>query len=165
VDGQIKVAEVHLHGQMLQLKGRRLCLVADPSSPKMKDAFAATAGDPLSKQFRQFGGRHWRKFEKNAHIEVDLELASIPQHESDVTSAMNAVFLSPDEELADIVPEFWKGFVLAQEGRPPASKPTTAVLKVGKENGVSPPQAISAPDPKYSEEARQAGFQGTWSFG
>jgi len=161
LDGQMTVTQVHLHGQMLELKGRRLYLVADPSSHRMKDAFAATAGDPLSKQFRQFGGKNWRKFEKNAQIEVVLELAQDPQQESEVTLAMNAIFLSPGEELADIVPEYWKDFVLTQEGRPPTHPPTSRVYKVGKENGVSPPRAISAPDPEYSVAARQSGLQGT----
>jgi TonB family protein len=161
VDGQIHVTEVRLRGQMLQLKGRRRCLFADPSSRQMRDVFEITADDPMSKQFRQFGSKNWREFEKKAQIEVDLDLGSVPQHESEVTSAMNVVFLPPDEELADIVPEYWKGFVLAQERRPPANAPPIDAYRVGKGNGVSAPRAIVAPDPDYSEWARQAGFQGT----
>ena len=161
LDGQIDVTEVHLLGQTLQLKGKRLRLVADPSSHNLRDALAVAAGDPLSKEFRQFGGKNWQKFAKSAQIDFGLELALVPQHASEVTSAMNAVFLSSGEELADIVPEFWKGFVLKQEGRPPTNELASGPYELGKRMGVSPPRAVSAPDPKYSEVARQIGFEGT----
>jgi TonB family protein len=161
VDAQINIKEIHLHDRMLQLKGQRVQLVLDPKTKQMKNVIGLSSDDPLSKEFRQFGNKAWREFEKNAQVEVYLELVSVPQHESDVTSAMDAVFLSPGEELADIVPKYWKAFVLAQEGKPATSAPMSGAYKVLKADGVSPPRAISAPDPQYPAEARRAGFQGT----
>jgi TonB family protein len=161
VDGQIDVTEVHLDGQTIQLKGKRRRLVADPPSGQMKDVLATTASDAPGQWFRPFSGKRRREFEKKAQIEVDLDLTSIPKDEPVVTSAVNAVFLPLGGDFAEVVPEFWKDVVLKQEGKLPAPAPASGVYNVGGGSRVSPPRAISAPDPKYSEVARQIGFEGT----
>jgi len=61
--------------------------------------------------------------------------------------------------LPDFLPECGKNFVLKEEGKAPVLKTDDSVYKV--ENGVSPPRAISAPDPQYSEVARNAGLRGS----
>jgi hypothetical protein len=117
VDGQIDIIEIHLLDQRLQLKGRRVRLVFDRATSQMKDALGLTPGDALSKEFPQFGSKKWREFEKNAVVEVDLSLASAPKDENEIASAMNTVFLTPNDDLADFVPEFWKWFVPEARGQ------------------------------------------------
>ncbi len=159
VDGQINIKEIRLRDRLLELKGQRVFLFFDPTANRMKDAIGIAAGDPLSKEFRQFGSKTWRKVEKGADVEVDVALASTPQDEKEVASAINAVFLSPEDDLAELVPEAWKYFVLKQEGKSPTPKALDGVYKVG--HGRSAPRAVHAPDPEYSGLARVSGFQGT----
>jgi len=116
------------------------------------------AKDPLRKSFFHVSGKRWREFEQSADLEVDLELPSPPKDKQEVAAAMDAVFLTSENELADCLPECWKNFVLKEEGKAPVLKTDDSVYKV--ENGVSPPRAISAPDPQYSEVARNAGLRG-----
>jgi TonB family protein len=125
----------------------------------MKDVIEMSASDPLSKDFLQFGSKTWQRFQKSADVEVDVTLASAAQDAREVSPAMNAVFLSPEGDLADFVPEAWKYFVLKQEGKSPPPGALDSVYKIG--HGVSAPRAVHAPDPSYSEPARVSGFQGT----
>jgi TonB family protein len=161
VDAQINIKEIHLHERLLQLKGQRVFLFFDSTTNRMKNVIGITASDPLSKEFRQFGSKAWPKFEKSADVEVDLDLASTPKDEKEVASAINVIFLTPNDDLAEFVPESWKGFVLKQEGKSQALRTPASVYvyKVGRD--MSPPRALQAPDPEYSEIARQAGFHGT----
>jgi protein TonB len=159
IDGQITIKEIHLEDRLLQLKGQRVRLVFDPRTNHMKDVVGMAAKDPLRKTFFHFSGKRRREFEQSAETEVDLELASPPKDEKEVVAAMNAVFLTPENDLADFLPEYWKHFVLKEEGKSLVLKADNSVCKV--EKGVSPPRPISEPDPQYSEMARHAGFRGT----
>jgi TonB family protein len=159
VDAQLNIKGIHLHDRLLQQKGQRVQLVLDPKTKQMKNVIGMSSGDPLSKEFRQFGSKTWRKFEKSANVEVDLSLVSTPQDEKEVASAVNTVFLSPEDDLADFVPDSWKSFVSKREGKSPTPKVPDSVYKVG--HGVSAPRAVYAPDPECSGPARVSGFQGT----
>lgn len=159
VDGQIKVKEIHLQGRTLELKGRRVFLFFDVTTNRMKDAIGITTSDPMSKEFPQFGGEQWQEFEKSADVEVALALVSAPKNEKEVVSAIDTVFLAPDDDLAEVVPESWQYFVPRQEGKFSTFSTRDDVYKVGHD--VSPPRAVYAPDPEYPEAARQASFQGT----
>jgi hypothetical protein len=86
-------------------------------------------------------------------------LVSTPQDEKEVASAVNTVFLSPEDDLADFVPDSWKSFVSKREGKSPTPKVPDSVYKV--EHGVSAPRAVYAPDPECSGPARVSGFHGT----
>jgi TonB family protein len=159
VDAQINIKEIHLHDRALQLKGQRMFLFFDPTANRMKDAIGITSNDPMSKEFPQFGGEKWQEFEKTADVEVELALVSAPKDEKEVVTAMSTVFLTPDDDLAEFVPESWKYFVPRLEGKFPTFRARDGVYKVGRD--VSPPRAVYVPDPGYSETARLSRFQGT----
>jgi TonB family protein len=161
VYGQIRCTAVHLVGQTLHLKGLRRRLFADPASEELKDVLEAGTSGSLRNQFRYLGSKGLREFEEDAKIEIDIDLASVPKDEPEVTSAVNAVFLSPGDDLAKVMPGFWKAIVLRQEGKPQIDEPASGVCGVESGTEVSPPHAISAGGPEFSEIARQVGFDGT----
>jgi hypothetical protein len=72
VDAQMNIKEIHLHDRLLQQRGQRVQLVLDPKTKQMLNVIGRSSGDPLSKEFRRFGSKTWRKFEKSANVEVDL---------------------------------------------------------------------------------------------
>jgi len=160
-DGQIEIDNVHLTDQRLQLKGRRRRLVFDSASEEPRDVLGISASDPLRRSFREFGSRSWRDFVKSANVEVELELASALRDESAITRAMNAVFLAPQDKLADFVATFWRDFLLKQSGEAPGAESSGGEHLFRKGEGISPPRALYHPDPEYSETARRAGYQET----
>jgi TonB family protein len=159
LDGRININEIHLHDRLLQLRGQRLFLFYDSTAKRMKDAVRITTDDPMSKEFPQFGGVSWQEFEKTADVEIELALASAPKDEKEVVSAINTVFLAPDDALAEFVPAIWQCFVMRQEGNFSACRSGDGVYRVGHD--VSPPRVFYAPDPEYSEAARLSKFQGS----
>lgn len=165
VDGQLRVTDIHLQDRRLHIKGKRLLLFFDSASKKLQDVTEIRATDSVSKTQNQFGkGKDEKLARKGNALKVVLEVSSVPQRMTDIESVMNLIFLSPNDDLADFVPVFWKNFVLHYEGRPPrvALSGNEPVYDV-REN-VSKPRAIYQPDPEYSEEARQAGNVGDAEF-
>ena len=165
VDGQLRVIDVHLRNERLYIKGKRLWLFFDSATKKLRDVTEISAKDPLIAKGDRFGkGKVLEGGRKARILEVELELASAPQGMTDVESAMNLVFLSPNDDLAEFVPEFWKDFMLQQEGKPPRVVPPgrEPVYKAGET--VSKPLVLYQPDPEYSEAARQAGYFGDAEF-
>ena len=81
---------------------------------------------------------------------------------ADIEPAMNLVFLSPQDDLADLVPEFWKDLV-QQEGKPPRAAPAGEPAYEYKD-AASKPRILYQPDPEYSEAARAAGYFGDVVF-
>lgn len=75
---------------------------------------------------------------------------------------MNLVFLSPQDDLADLVPEFWKDLV-QQEGKPSRAAPAGEPAYEYKD-AASKPRILYQPDPEYSEAARAAGYFGDAVF-
>lgn len=157
VDGQIEVKHIKRHGRALQIEGRRLCLVFDSKrKPPYRDFLDALAEsnvrdrDKLEKEFR------------DKRVEIEIALDSDNPDPKLVTSAMNSVFLGPTESVADVVPEQWSDYFDKLEGRTrkvsDGDKPG-GFFKVGQ--GVAPPRVLNSPEPEFSEEARQAKYQGT----
>jgi TonB family protein len=105
---------------------------------------------------------------KGSHLRIQAELGS------DVSAAlvqdlMRRIFLSPEEALADHVPDYWKPFLQGKvrpSNKPlpaqpwdldlilPSNTGQDAPLEVGK--GVSAPVPRKAPDPEFTPEARAA---------
>lgn len=164
IDGQIAVKEVHLNGPILQLRGDRQRLVFGAWSEPPRDVIEMAARHELTKEFRKVDDKTWRKFAKDAEVEVDLDLASVPKDETEVARAVNAVFLSPSDEMVDLVPECWKAFLLRQQGKAAPEKGPGSQPFVKAGLGVSAPRALHAPDPEYAEVARQLGYQPTASL-
>jgi len=164
VDGQLQVTDIHLQSGMLQIKGKRLTLVFDPTTKKLRDLMEISPKQSIM-EGHIFRGRKRRERAREARVlEVDLELPAAAKLMTDVESAMSVAFLSPNDDLVDFVPEFWRDFVLQQEGKPPHVAPpgSKPVYKYGET--VSKPRVLYQPDPEYSEAARQAGYFGDAVF-
>jgi TonB family protein len=87
---------------------------------------------------------------------VTLEMALAPTHEQ-VASAIRKVFMTAGERVEDSIPNACK--TRATVTMPKAGECESGVCRVG--SGISAPRPIHAPDPEYSDLARQAKFQGT----
>jgi TonB family protein len=124
-------------------------------------------------------------------IEADLGMHSPSAERAD--AALSRIFLTAQDALANMVPDYWNSCVSAglkgtnaeclfsddiqavpgvalsdiTQTVGPTSKewhlPLGPLFLVG--NGVSPPRTISNPDPEFSESARQIKFQGVTTLG
>jgi TonB family protein len=159
VDGQIEIRQIHLQEKSLLIKGRRRRLFFDFANRQMVDTADVHPGSPRSRLFAKFGDKSWKKFIKGADIELDVALPSSPRDEKDVAQALSNIFLFPADEMAEAVPDYWKFFVLRQEGKPAPRAIIPSDFRVG--SGLNPPHAQFAPNPEYSDTARQAGYAGT----
>lgn len=159
-DAQLEVEDLKLRGDVVELKGRRLRLVFDPSSKQLRDVMSISSSDEVEKRFlNPRNKKAWEQFVKSAKLEVTLDLGSTPRQESDVVAAIDRVFLSSNDVVMNVVPAFWKAFLVGKDTHSAHPVPTSDVYKVGGK--VTPPHALSSPDPQYSEPARQAGYSGT----
>jgi TonB family protein len=152
--GQIEVKEIHLRGNLLVIKGRRIQLSIDAKG-KTHDQLTTIDGFPETQ-------RDARREALNKLVaEIEIELPEKPD-QSAVSSAMNAVFLMPGESMVDIVPAYWHDYFAKQEGKPRILSDQRAGSYEKVVGGaVTPPNADFAPDPDYSLEARKARYQGT----
>jgi TonB family protein len=173
VDGFIRVDEIHLSGDRLVINAQRLTV----GRPERKEL-------ELSPRLRGVAGR--RDIE-TVQVEIKADTGHNPSPEqADAIAA--EIFLTPQDSLADLVPDYWKPCVrqgLKRESEdcsfaaeilfvPGVSAPA---LKEGSEtvdardglrnrmfrvgNGVSPPHITDQHEPEYSESARAARYQGT----
>jgi TonB family protein len=159
LDSGIQVNEIRVHNGLLEIKARRIQIVFDA---KQQTGQSPTAIDLLTTLGSMSGGdrKKMEKLLRKFQVEIEIELPSGDPNESDIRSAIHAVFFAPGESMIDAVPPYWRKYFAKSEGNP-----KTPVLKepvhekVGK--GVSPPHVVSSPDPAYSDVARKARYQGT----
>jgi TonB family protein len=154
VDGQVLVESIELQESKLQIHARRICLVFDSKGKASRDVLSFLA-ESKAKDREALEG----VFRAN-EVDFDIGLASEKPDMAAVSSAMNAVFLKPGESMRDIVPDFWRDYFdgvdgLSREVRHSAEP----VYGVGP-NGASAPHVTYQGDPQFSEEARQAKYQG-----
>lgn len=165
VDGVVGISDIRMGKHGLEIKVRR--------------AYAALK----KKKFDLV------RSDRTATIEVDMDpdRATLAQ----VHLALRKIFLNPDDRFADLVPDFWRfcfesgpaappGIAsrcqlapslaaLIEDHSPRSVSPNPAPEAGSKEapapftagHGITPPRAISAPDPSYSEVAREERIQGT----
>jgi TonB family protein len=161
VDGQLRVQKISLKHGLVHIQGQRLFLFYDSESKHLRDVGTLTKGDKASKYFRKKIG-DWEA--KTGKTEIEVECGEPQTEMADVMKAMNAVFLSPDEQLTDVVPDFWKAW-LDPKGQPKIEVANAAGDGEGKIHrvggNISAPHTTYAPDPEYSEPARQAKYQAT----
>jgi TonB family protein len=144
----IRVEKLHVGSGKLKITGHRVYLFYDSGAKQFRDVMEI---EP--QEYKQT---------KNYEEMIDSQTVSIeaPIQQADdvaVAATMNAMFYSSAEEFRQAVPEFWK---LAIVSPPPAPlSPPNGVFQIGK--GISAPTPMFTPDPDYSDEARQARFQGT----
>jgi TonB family protein len=158
--GQLHVHKITLKDNVIHIQGQRLFLFYDPETHQLRDVGTITKKDPESKHFAKKIAE-WAA--RTGKTEIEVESGSTQPEMADVTKAMNAVFLAPDEPLTNVVPIIWKRWLEAKDGAAPAvgnpGPGLEAVTKVG--GAVSLPHVKYDPDPQYSEFARQAKYQGT----
>jgi TonB family protein len=156
VDGRVRVQDISLKDGVLHIRGQRLFLFFDPGSKQLRDVGTVRKTDSAKSLFRKKGLDEWAAKEGKTEIEVDCSVTE-PEME-DLTKAMNAVFLAPGETFAEVVPDFWKGYLEPKTPVSPVPTPNKeGAFRVG--GGVSAPRATYHPDPTYSEPARQVGYQ------
>jgi TonB family protein len=130
-----------------------LVLFFDPENKQLRDVGSVTKTDNARKLFR----KRWAA--KQGKTEIEVECGVAQPEMADLTKAMNAVFLAPGEALAGVVPYFWKRYLepKASGSPPPLPEGAAMVHRVG--GTVSAPRETYAPNPSYTELARQAGYQ------
>ena len=134
----IEVVDVRLQPKSLTIKGRRIFLI-----PRSKDDF-----------------QHIR----DGRVSIGAEIATPPVSMEPLQRLLASVFLSADEKLADVVPDYWKGFFSDESKPKPHSgegDAGTVYSYRGKDSSLTPPIPIHKPEPPYTPEARDAKHQGT----
>ena len=182
-DGFVQINDIHLSGQSLKIKGKRLMVV---SSEKNGFQFA---GESAPKKHKK---------QKQSFVEIDATVGSDGLSDEAANGLLSRIFLTTQDSFSDAVPLHWKSCVdegisgknencrfssdmlavpgmatpsqtptVATERKSPttnqvgskaALKLSTSVLRVG--HGVSPPRVIYQPEPSFSESARKARYQG-----
>jgi hypothetical protein len=160
-DSQLQVESIKLKHSVLELYGRRLCLIFDPANKHFRDVLAISPKDEVAKSFQKRGKKAWQVFLDSSNVEVDLDLASRSSLEPDLVVAIDQVFWESGDLNIELMPAFWRDFLSRKDvNSPPAEPPNDgSVYKVGGK--VAAPHVLSQPDPEYSELARQAGYSGT----
>jgi TonB family protein len=160
LSGQVRVQEITLKDGVIHIQGQRLFLFYDPETNQLRDVGALTKKDPEIKHFARKISEWAARMGKT---EIEVESGSAQPEMADVTKAMNAVFLAPDEPLTNVVPIIWKRWLEARDGLAPGvANPGPGLEDVAKVGGaISAPHVKYDPDPQYSELARQAKYQAT----
>jgi len=171
VSGQVFVKSVELRPHSLQIEGRRVCLVFDYKTKSLIDAQdyleSALRAQDMAKRKKKDRGKGetlgWDKMMdnfRNRNVEIEIAMAAESASVQEASTALNAVFLRPEESLADIVPDFWQDYLDRIEGRPPRVRQTADVEYRVTPGVVSPPRVIYSPEPEFSQDARMTKFQG-----
>jgi TonB family protein len=157
-DSQIEVRDASLQNTVLTIKGRRICQVYDPASKRFIDVLN-TIGDSPDKEHRDL-----ERFLRKRQIEIEIQMPPAPDPR-EIPEALHTIFLEPYEAVAGIVPSFYQEFYAGPDGKARFSQPPAGVFRiaaVGQKPGeITPPHAVSSPDPEYSEMARQIKWKGT----
>jgi TonB family protein len=156
-DGQITVTGIKMHGNTLTISGKRLVLFYDPDRKGLRDAVPV---DKKDNAFRFFGNGHSIQIDAklaplNRKVEIDLPTNSPAS--SDISKAMNTVFLAPGESLANAAPNYWHDYLDHSE-HPNDSE---AANRSRKQGAFTPPRLLQHFDPSFSDAARKVGYQGT----
>lgn len=161
VDGQVRVQTISLKNGVIHIRGQRSFLFFDPEEKKLRALGSVTNTERISKLFREKVG-DWAA--KEGKIEIAVESGMAHPEMADLLNAMNKVFLAPGEALwqLELIPDSWKSY-LSEPDLEPRERANRLVLdegvsRVGK--GVSPPRQTYAPQPDYSELAKQARYEG-----
>ncbi len=154
LDSQIAVKEIHLHGGLLLIKGRRIRQTFD-SKGKPHDLLT-TIDDDSGKDHDAL-----QETLNSLAAEIEIELPGEKPDQNEISSAMNHVFLVPGESMVDIVPTYWRAYFAKSEGKPKSVPVSKGPLYYIKQDEVSPPRIKYDPDPAYSPEAQKAKQEGT----
>jgi TonB family protein len=157
IDGQIEIQKIELRGALLVVEARRIHRIFDT---QLKPLDQLTALNDSHEKSQTDLEKDLKKDLQRLKVKIEIELPNDKPDEKDVSSAIHAVFLLSTESMMEIVPAYWRAYFAKQEGIPAAQvKGTVTAFRPG--GGISPPHAISSPDPGYSDEARKARYMGT----
>ncbi len=156
LDGQILVQGIELRGQSLEIQGRRLSLVFDKKDKPARDVISLMDESIVNIDER-------KKAEENflqRTVEIEIALSSGETQDTEIKSAIDAVFVKPDESMADLVPDCWREYFERTEGRAITIRNTTLTPFRVQPGVVSPPRGTHMPEPEFSEAARKAKYHG-----
>lgn len=164
-DGFVRVDELRLSKRRLTIKAERMGL-----NPDYRQGFDLQTS-------------------KKSSVEINVSLSDNATGEQ-IDAVLHRIFLTAHDDLADLVPDAWKGCVAAAElGKDRscrfASATASAIPGVARRNdssagGGSPSNAVNLPhyggemtppkvtvhkEPEFSDEARKSKFQGTVTLG
>ncbi len=172
-DGFVRVNDIHVSGDRLVIKAQRLTVVR----PDRKEL-------ELSPRLRGIAGR---RSTETVQVEIKAETGHNPSLDQVVAVAAK-IFLTPQDSLDDLVPDYWKPCVRQGIKRDsancsfaaellfvpgvaaPTSKASSETADAGDDspnrmvrmrNGMSPPHITYHLEPEFSESARAARYQGT----
>ena len=173
VFGQIFVKSIELRAANLNIKGRRVNLIFDDKTKSFRDVLQyveeqSKASPPEHKKKKHGHNEQKRpdwdaltQFYLNQIVEIDIALRSENPGVQEVSAALAAVFMKPEEPMADLLPDFWRDYFDGVEGRPPRSRERSEPVYRITPGAVLPPRPIYSPEPEFSEYARLARYQGT----
>jgi len=104
------------------------------------------------------------------YLEIKVAIDAPPN--GDYTQALDAVFANGLAEIVPSLPFYWKGYAASNflpagpAGAPSApmqasvSRPASKPLRIGPNNGITPPKLVHADEPKFSEVARALKYSG-----
>lgn len=155
VEGQLRAHKVSLAGSVIHISGERVFSFYDDETKQMRDIASLSKNEAKAKQLRKDVAQ-WASH--NGKVEVDIDCGQAPADMAEVAQFVSGVFLAPQDPLADVVPSFWKPW-LQRDSSGGLKKQQPGIFKVG--GAITPPKAISAPDPQYSTIAKAAHYQAT----
>ena len=112
-----------------------------------------------------------QNFIKIAGLKIQVpRRASGSESETEVRRLFDNLFLTPGEDVRPLLPDYWKPYFEGNDSKSRLAAWRTSVEKNNSSSSplvssaaenVSPPQAVFLPDPKYSDEARSHGVEGS----
>ncbi|MGC1649455.1 MAG: energy transducer TonB [Candidatus Sulfotelmatobacter sp.] len=176
-DGFVVLDDIHASGPVLEIEGRRLLVT------RLTPEFAFSAAKKKSAD---------GKNTEPALLKIDVDFGKVAPSAEQADAAISRIFLTEQDSLAHLVPEYWKdcvleglaskdencrfssqiiaipGVALPSESGQSLAQPHDLsqphpTFRVG--NGVRPPKVIFQPEPEFSEGARAAKYQGTATLG
>lgn len=154
LDSQIRVNKIAIGDHALRIRGRRVCLAFDSKEKPYRDVLAGLAESNVPDRDKL------EDFFRAKNVDIEIALASEKPDLNGASSAMKAVFLTPEESIGDFVPDFWRDYLDRIEGRPQTVRQAAEPVYFVKPGEASAPHATYTPNPDFSEEARRAKYQG-----
>jgi len=178
VDGFIRVEDVRLSNHRLRIQATRLRL------GWLREIGFLPVPTPA--------GKAGEDYERAKELRIEVNFSSNEVTGDSVDVALARIFLTQQDDFAELVPDYWKPCFRALVGKGSncrfapelqaipgvassekrASTATDAATKepfnvadLHHERGVSPPRIIFQHEPEFSEPARQAKYQGTVTLG
>lgn len=153
VYGAIQITKVQFNGTKLRVNGHRLVF----------------GYDSTRKELVPYREKH------SDTVHVEIELGSQPMNLDQADAVINRIFADTDEKILPLLPDYWRPYfekrMHHEIARTPSSASTAAtnqsasnqqsfkVVHVGGD-GVTPPKALSTPEPEFSETAKRLRRQG-----